>query len=96
MAYFSNSSDGSNFDRRCGDCRAFMRQCPIAFVQISYNYDQITALNQGDETAKLILDALVDDEGKCRMFEIMQKELTMTEDEKAQLELFLNENPKGL
>lgn len=36
-----------------------LRPCPVAFVQMQFNYDQVTSENKGDETARKIMDALV-------------------------------------
>ena len=57
MAYFSNSSEGEILDAQCNDCplgygwnnpdqlQFFEREprpCPVALVQLTYNYDQIS------------------------------------------------------
>ena len=63
MAYFANSSDGFNFDEECMNCKyGGDKGCPIAFVQMEYNYD---ACN--NEVATAILDNLVSNDGKCAM-----------------------------
>lgn len=64
MAYFSNGSEGSVFDYQCAICKYGEKACPIAAVQMLYNYD---ACN--NETAREILDELVRDDGTCTMFE---------------------------
>ena len=63
MAYFSNGSEGAVFDEQCSMCKYWNRPCPIAWVQMEYNYD---ACN--NETASKILDDLVKDDGTCEMF----------------------------
>jgi len=63
MAYFPNGCAGEVFDAQCSRCRYGERACPIAYVQITYNYD---ACN--NETARAILDNLVKDDGTCAMF----------------------------
>ena len=63
MAYFSNSTEGAVFDEQCSCCRFGQEPCPIALVQILYNYD---ACN--NKVARAILDDLVKDDGTCLMF----------------------------
>ena len=73
MAYFSNGSEGACFN--CANCKYQKEPCPIAFVQMTYNYDQITASNKGDYTARKILDALVKQDGTCTFYEMAKKDL---------------------
>jgi formate hydrogenlyase subunit 6/NADH:ubiquinone oxidoreductase subunit I len=68
MAYFSNGSEGMVFDDQCNKCKYGKEACPIAAVQMLYNYDAVKAENNGDKTASLILDALVSDNGTCNMW----------------------------
>lgn len=63
MAYFSNSTDGGAFDEQCAICKYGKKPCPIALVQLQYNYE---ACN--NEIARNILDTLVKDDGTCMMF----------------------------
>lgn len=65
MAYFSNGSEGSVFDDQCGKCKYGQINCPIAFAQINWNYDQH---KDKSGTAKEILDSLVKSDGTCQMF----------------------------
>lgn len=76
MAYFSNSSDGSAFDDQCAMCKYGMRACPIALVQLMYNYDACD-----NETATKILSALVQDDGTCAMLELAAEDLKIIETE---------------
>lgn len=69
MAYFSNSGDGEAFDEQCGKCKYGDKQCPIAFVQMQYNYE---ACN--NKTASDILGALVKNDGTCTMFKAFEKD----------------------
>ena len=62
MAYYSNGSETSFLDTECTTCAIGKEACPIAFVQIDYNYEQC-----GNETAKKILDYLVSNTTGCRM-----------------------------
>ena len=63
MAYFSNSTEGEVFEAQCNKCKYGERACPIALVQIEFNYD---ACN--NKTARDILDTLVKNDGTCAMF----------------------------
>jgi hypothetical protein len=82
MAYFSNGSEGMVFDDQCAKCKFGQRECPIALVQIMYNYDQ---LKDESETATKILDALVKDDGTCTMWEMAKADFAIDPD---QLNLF--------
>lgn len=62
MAYFSNGSEGMVFDEECASCKYGTLSCPIALVQIMYNYD---ACN--NKTATNILNTLVSNNGECSM-----------------------------
>ena len=62
MAYFSNGTEGSVFDVECEGCKYGEEGCPIAYVQMEYNY---TA--QSNKIAKSILNCLVKDDGTCVM-----------------------------
>ena len=64
MAYFSNSSEGSVFEYQCSKCKYGDKPCPIAWVQMDYNYE---ACN--NKTASAILNELVKDDSTCAMFE---------------------------
>ena len=63
MAYFSNSSDGSVFDAQCSECKYGQSPCPIAFVQLTWNYE---ACN--NNVATNILNNLVNNDGTCEMY----------------------------
>ena len=54
MAYFSNGTEGEVFDNECAECILGEKPCPIAGVQMEYNYD---ACN--NKTARAILNSLV-------------------------------------
>ncbi len=64
MAYFSNDSECEVFNSQCTNCIYGEVFCPIAFVQIAYNYDAVN-----NEVATNILDTLVKNNGACSMFE---------------------------
>lgn len=69
MAYFSNSGDGESFDEQCTKCKYGDKPCPIAFVQMQYNYD---ACN--NPVASQILEALVKNDGTCTMYKTFEKD----------------------
>ena len=72
MAYFSNSSEGSVLDEQCLECFMDIEEpCPIAYVQMNWNYKQI-----GNDMAREILNELVEDgSGDCRMKQAMDAQL---------------------
>lgn len=65
MAYFPNGSSGECFDDQCAKCRFFEMACPIAGVQMEFNYSACD-----NEVATKILAALVRDDGTCEMFKM--------------------------
>lgn len=69
MAYFSNGTEGEVFDEQCAKCKYGERECPIALVQISYNYDAVD-----NETATSILNMLVKDNGACMMYKMAEND----------------------
>ena len=73
MAYFSNGSEGMCFDDQCARCKYGQDPCPIALVQMEYNYE---ACN--NETARKILDSLVSNDGTCSMFKTFKGDLDIS------------------
>ena len=69
MAYFSNGSEGDCFDAQCFKCKYGEKPCPIAFAQLTWNYD---ACN--NKTARTILDSLIKQDGTCTMFEAFKSD----------------------
>jgi len=69
MAYFANGSEGASFGEQCARCKYGDESCPIAIVQVMYNYE---ACN--NPTARSILDELVKNDGTCTMFETFKKD----------------------
>lgn len=69
MAYFSNGSEGEVFDQQCAKCKYGQSPCPIAFVQMEYNYSAV-----GNETAADILNELVRQDGTCTVFEMAKQD----------------------
>jgi hypothetical protein len=74
MAYFSNGSEGVVFDDQCARCKFGQHPCPIAFVQMDANYDQI---KDTTGTARKILSHLVHDNGSCQVFEMAKKDFAI-------------------
>jgi hypothetical protein len=62
MAYFANGSEGAILDNQCDECIHGISEemCPVAFVQMNYNYTQ-----KGDLTK--CLNYLIDEHGICQM-----------------------------
>lgn len=75
MAYFSNSSEGAALDAQCARCRYGNKPCPIAAVQLTYNYD---ACN--NPTARAILDSLIAQDGSCAMFKTSPRSFRLPHD----------------
>lgn len=74
MAYFSNGSEGTVFDDQCAKCKFGQAPCPIALVQVLYNYDQH---DDKSGTAIKILSALVKDDGTCTMWEMAKADFAI-------------------
>ncbi len=72
MAYFSNGSEGMVFDDQCAKCKLGKKPCPIAFIQLTYNYDQH---NDKTGTSTKIMDMLVKKDGTCAMFKMLKSDL---------------------
>jgi hypothetical protein len=71
VAYFSNATEGEVFD--CSDCQLYIHDgefipCPIAMLQMTYNYKQV-----GNEVATEMLSELVRDDGTCTMEELLRR-----------------------
>ena len=62
MAYFANGTEGFVFEHECGSCRLGQLPCPVAWVQLEYNYKQID-----NPTLRDAIRSLVSDDGTCQM-----------------------------
>lgn len=82
MAYFSNGSEGMVLDDQCAKCKVGQKPCPIALVQVVYNYDQ---LNDESGTATKILDTLIRPDGTCTVWEMAKEDFAIDPN---QLQLF--------
>jgi hypothetical protein len=80
MAYFPNSSTGECFDEQCDNCKYRQKPCPIAAIQMQFNYDQVN-----NKLATEIMNCLVSNDGKCSMFNTFFNDFAIPEDEKDQL-----------
>lgn len=70
MAHFSNSSAGDHFDSQCTECPLGQLPCPIAWVQMEYNYAQ---LRDGNGDLKKAMTDLVSDEEGCKTFLLLKQ-----------------------
>lgn len=82
MAYFSNGSEGMVFDDQCTKCKFGDKPCPIAFIQMHFNYDQ---LKDTTGTASNILNHLVKPDGTCTVWEMAKEDFAIDPN---QLQLF--------
>ena len=76
MAYFSNSSEGEVFDEQCARCKYGTKPCPIALVQMNFNYDAVN-----NEVATEILNTLVKSDGTCTMHEEFKEDFFLNPDQ---------------
>ena len=72
MAYFANSSEGGFFDEQCAECihADESSMCPVAHVQMMYNYDQCA---DSQEKLRQVLTILVTDEEGCQVKPFIDK-----------------------
>lgn len=72
MAYFSNGSEGECFEDQCGRCKYGQAPCPVALMQLEWNYDQV-----GNELAKKIMDNFVKTDGTCTVYEMAKEDFAI-------------------
>ena len=82
MAYFSNGNEGMCFEEQCTKCKYGDVYCPIASVQMMYNYDAVN-----NKTATAILAELVENDGTCTMFREFENDFTSQPKDDKQLNL---------
>lgn len=70
------------FDDQCAKCKFGKHPCPIALIQITYNYDQ---LRDETGTARKIMDTLVSEDGTCSVYEMAKSDFGIDPN---QMELF--------
>lgn len=66
MAYFANGSEGMCFDAECATCIYGEDPCPIAWVQMEFNYDC------NNKKVRKLLGCLVKDDGTCAMKKLIE------------------------
>ena len=71
MAYFSNGCEGEVLDMQCSECLPY-DPCPVALVQMYFNYDQCA---EGQEKLMKALNMLIDEKGNCLMKEYIKPRL---------------------
>lgn len=72
MAYFAKGTEGLNLDEQCDNCLHGMNDgimCPVAAVQMAYNYIQ---LNPGNEDLRAAMNLLIGERGNCQMSAAMK------------------------
>lgn len=72
MAYFANGTEGQILDDQCDRCIHGMLDsalCPVALVQMTYNYKQ---LDDGNEDLRTAMQTLINKKGECQMKHAMQ------------------------
>jgi hypothetical protein len=89
MAYFSNGTEGMVLDNQCSECIYGEEPCPIALMQLEFNYEQI-----GNTLARRIMDTLIDEKGICQMKKLIDAMPNQTQENKNQLDIW-NEEVKA-
>ena len=75
MAYFANGSQGMAFNEQCDRCVGREKACPIAFVQLEFNYEAVNFV-----LASEILGHLVKNDGTCTMYKTFEAQLSAEHD----------------
>ncbi|MFH2061235.1 MAG: hypothetical protein ABIJ59_20410 [Pseudomonadota bacterium] len=72
MAYFPNGTAGEYLDEQCAECIHEDPEagCPIALVQMEFNYSQH---NKGNGELKRAMDILINKHGDCQMKKMIDK-----------------------
>ena len=71
MGYFSNGTEGFYLEEQCHNCLHGLNDemlCPVALVQLTYNYSQI-----GNDDLQAALNMLIDEHGICLMKHAIEK-----------------------
>lgn len=89
MAYFPNGTAGQILDDQCDGCLHGVSDgimCPVAYIQINFNYKQ---LDKGNESLRAVMNKLINEAGVCQMKAAMDKAgITFDSSGKEQLPLF--------
>jgi hypothetical protein len=70
MAYFSNGTEGDVLDNQCAQCPLGQLPCPVALVQLEYNYEQ---LDDGNAKLREAMNLLINEQGICKTFELLKE-----------------------
>ena len=70
MAYFANGSEGAVFDNQCAACPLGELWCPVALVQLTYNYSQVD-----NPQLRKAMTMLVDDKGICQLKPLIEQKM---------------------
>ena len=73
MAYFPNGTAGEILDEQCHNCLHGTSDgilCPVAHVQVEYNYDQLEPWNKPLRAA---MNLLINEQGICQMKAAIEK-----------------------
>lgn len=88
MAYFANGTEGLGLEEQCHNCIHGINAeilCPVASVQLMYNYSQ---LDEGNKDLREAMNLLIDEQGSCLMRQTMEKAgITFDFSEREQLPL---------
>ena len=73
MAYFPNGCAGMFLDEQCEECIIGIENpCPVALMQLEYNYKQFDKEGKPTEMSKL-MNIFIDKGGKCLMLKELKK-----------------------
>lgn len=73
MAYFPNGTAGQILDDQCDNCLHGVSDgimCPVAYIQVEFNYKQ---LDKGNEQLRAAMNTLINNAGECQMKAAMDK-----------------------
>lgn len=76
MAYFSNGTEGIAFDLQCAKCKYGEKSCPVAAMQLLWNYDQV-----GNDLAEKIMDNFVQKDGTCTIYEMAKADFAIDQNQ---------------
>lgn len=91
MAYFANGTEGMILDEQCCNCFYIMdtdkepKSCPVHFVHLTYNSDQ---LKKGNEQLRAALNLLVNQNGECQVKKLVDEMRLYKPEDKNQLKMF--------
>ena len=68
MAYFANGTEGMKLDESCDNCILGGTPCPVAAVQMAFNYEAVV-----NKTATSILNSLIHNDGTCEVQKLLSQ-----------------------